>query len=132
MIGIETVVDSVGSRLPWEARGDGEEPVETRPGVVFDEERVLSGEERTLTSTELLSDEERVLEAIRAARGRIWQSTLCEDFGWDESKVSRLLTRLDEDGKLSKYRVGRRNVICLPGHGPELGRIETAARTEND
>lgn len=131
MMGIETVLDSVGEKLPWGMHsGRSEGPAETRDDRVFDEERLLSDEERTLTRHEerLLSDEEYILSAIHTANGRVWQSTLCEELNWSKSKVSRLLTQLEENGKISKRRVGRKNAICLPEREPDIASIEIIER----
>lgn len=126
MMGIETVLDSVEGKLPWETDDNcSGDPVETRDDLVFDEERLLADEER------LLTDEERLLAAIHMANGRIWQSMLCEELDWEKSKVSRQLTQLQAEGKISKYRVGRQNAICLPEHEPDIVSRETTRREAN-
>lgn len=104
---IEKALDSIGGRLSRRALGDSsEESAGSGDGVATDENRSPS-------------DEERLLAVIRAANGRVWQATLCEEVDWSESKVSRQLARLEEEGEVSKYRVGRRNAICLTEHEPD-------------
>ncbi len=66
---------------------------------------------------ELLSDEERVLRLLEANDGRMKQGTIVEETGWSNAKVSQLLSAMDEAGEIEKLRIGRENLISLPGEG---------------
>ncbi|QSW99406.1 helix-turn-helix transcriptional regulator [Haloterrigena alkaliphila] len=72
-----------------------------------------------LTDDELLTDEDRVVKLIRENGGRMKQVNIVEETGWSKSKVSMLLSDMEEDGTISKLRVGRENIISLDGFEPE-------------
>ena len=64
---------------------------------------------------ELLSDEERVLRLLRSAGGRMKQVDIVEETDWSNAKVSQLLSAMAEEGRVEKLRIGRENLISLPG-----------------
>ncbi|QLG29049.1 MarR family transcriptional regulator [Halorarum halophilum] len=68
---------------------------------------------------EMLSNEDAVLAVLRRNGGRVRQSDLVEETGWSKSKVSRVLSRMDDAGRVTKINVGRGNVITLPGEEPD-------------
>jgi len=68
---------------------------------------------------ELLTDEDRVTALLEENGGRMKQVNIVEETGWSKSKVSMLLSDMEEDGRISKLRVGRENIISLDGHEPE-------------
>ena len=63
--------------------------------------------------------EERVLRLLRAEGGRMKQVDIVETTDWSKSKVSMLLSDMEEDGDISKLRVGRENIISLAGEEPD-------------
>ncbi len=67
---------------------------------------------------ELLSDEERVLRLIDQNGGRMKQATIVSETGWSNAKVSQLLSKMDDDDEIEKLRIGRENLITLPGVDP--------------
>lgn len=68
---------------------------------------------------ELLSNEERVLRTVREHGGRMKQQDLVDALGWSDSKTSKVVNGLREAGDLEGFRLGRENVIGLPGqHDP--------------
>jgi hypothetical protein len=68
---------------------------------------------------ELLTDEDRVLSLLEDNGGRMKQVAIVEETGWSKSKVSMLLSDMEDDDQISKLRVGRENIISLAGHEPE-------------
>jgi len=68
---------------------------------------------------ELLSDEDRVVAMIEERGGRMKQVDIVEETGWSKSKVSMLLSDMEEEDRISKIRVGRENIIALEGHEPD-------------
>lgn len=68
---------------------------------------------------ELLSDEDRVVKLLTENNGRLKQVKIVEETGWSKSKVSMLLSDMEEEGTISKLRVGRENIISLDGDEPE-------------
>ncbi|ARS88410.1 helix-turn-helix transcriptional regulator [Natrarchaeobaculum aegyptiacum] len=75
-----------------------------------------------LPDDELLSDEDRVVSLIKDNGGRMKQVNIVEETGWSKSKVSMLLSDMEDDGTISKLRVGRENIISLEGFEPEATR----------
>jgi hypothetical protein len=71
---------------------------------------------------ELLSDEDRVLRLLEENGGRMKQVNIVEETGWSKSKVSMLLSDMEEEDTISKLRVGRENVISLRGHEPDAAK----------
>jgi uncharacterized membrane protein len=82
-------------------------------------EQSTTGEE---ACTSPLTDTERVLELLDRNDGRLWQRDIHERTEWSKSKVSRLLSRMEEADQIRKIAIGRENIIALPGDEPELAR----------
>jgi len=72
-----------------------------------------------ISDEELMSDEDRVISMLEDRGGRMKQVNIVEETGWSKSKVSMLLSDMEDEGKLSKLRVGRENIVSLSGHEPE-------------
>ena len=66
-----------------------------------------------------VTDEERVKQLLRESGGRLQQSELVERTEWSKSKVSRLLSRMEEEGEVEKITLGRENLIALENEKPE-------------
>ncbi|ELZ20980.1 helix-turn-helix transcriptional regulator [Natrinema limicola] len=73
----------------------------------------------SIADEELLTDEDRVVKLIRENGGRMKQVNIVEETGWSKSKVSMLLSDMEDEGTISKLRVGRENIISLEGFEPE-------------
>ncbi|AHG02302.1 hypothetical protein HALLA_20585 (plasmid) [Halostagnicola larsenii XH-48] len=67
---------------------------------------------------EFKTDREKVCELVDENGGRMKQSEIVDSVDWSKAKVSRLLAELEEDEQLTKLRLGRENLVCLPGHEP--------------
>lgn len=80
------------------------------------------GKDGTEPDLELLSDEERVERLLERNGGRMKQATIVKETGWSNAKVSQLLSAMDDDDRVNKLRIGRENLISLPGEG--IGDIE--------
>ncbi|WP_121740896.1 helix-turn-helix transcriptional regulator [Natronorubrum halophilum] len=99
---------------------DGQEPsAATAAAGVDDRNPDAASESGALTDEELLTDDDRVVKLIRENGGRMKQVKIVEETGWSKSKVSMLLSDMEEDGTISKLRVGRENIISLEGFEPE-------------
>jgi len=68
---------------------------------------------------EQLSDEERVIQLLEKNGGRMKQVNIVKNTEWSKSKVSMLLSDMEEEGEISKLRVGRENIISLAGEEPD-------------
>ncbi|POG54360.1 helix-turn-helix transcriptional regulator [Haloferax marisrubri] len=71
---------------------------------------------------ELLDDETRVLRLLDGNGGQLRQSKVVEGTGWSKSKVSRVLSRMAEEGTVTKINLGRENLIARPENVPEHAR----------
>ncbi|WP_232686584.1 helix-turn-helix transcriptional regulator [Halobacterium zhouii] len=67
--------------------------------------------------SELLSDEERVEQLLADNGGRMKQAKIVDETRWSNAKVSQLLSSMADDGRVEKLRIGRENLISLPGEG---------------
>ena len=83
-----------------DADSDGEEPPRPDPA-------------------EFLSNEERVLGLLEERGGRMKQQRVVQELGWTDAKTSQVVTGLREDGDLESFRIGRENVLVLPGEERE-------------
>jgi hypothetical protein len=76
------------------------------------------GDEGSEVDLELLSDEERVEHLLRQNGGRMKQANIVRETNWSNAKVSQLLSAMDEADRIDKLRIGRENLITLPGEDP--------------
>lgn len=90
------------SWLPWPAAAGG-----ALAGASADDDVAVPDE--------LLSDPERVLQLVENNGGRMKQQAVVEMLEWSETKTSQVVNDLKEDGDLEVYRIGRENVLSLPG-----------------
>ncbi|MFC7203034.1 helix-turn-helix domain-containing protein [Haloferax namakaokahaiae] len=66
-----------------------------------------------------LSDEAHVFELLDEHDGQLRQSVVVNQTGWSKSKVSRVLSRMADDGSIEKISIGRENIIARPESVPE-------------
>ena len=64
---------------------------------------------------ELLTDEERVLRLLEAEGGRMKQQDLIAAVDWSRTKASDVVNEMHEAERIEVYRLGRENVLALPG-----------------
>ena len=83
----------------------------TEPGV-------SNAEAEPTVDEEFMTDRERVQRLVRSNGGRMKQSEIVDAVDWSKAKVSRLLADLEDDGEITKLRLGRENLICLRGQEP--------------
>ena len=65
-------------------------------------------------TTAVLTDGDRVVELVTENGGQVKQAAIADELDWSASKTSRVLSRLADDGRIEKLRLGRENVISLP------------------
>lgn len=75
-----------------------------------------------ISDEELLTDEARVKKLLRENGGRMKQVNIVDETSWSKSKVSMLLSEMEDQNEINKLRVGRENIISLDGHEPEAAR----------
>ncbi len=94
------------------------EPVEPGGGADPDSGSEPADEDEGDVDPELLSDEERVERLLERNGGRMKQANIVQETNWSNAKVSQLLSSMDEEGRIDKLRIGRENLITLPGEEP--------------
>jgi len=105
-----------GAVVLWYLRQQPDEvPPQTGPAEVPTEVPAEQPEE----DTEDLSDEELVIGLLESNGGRMKQGMIVDETDWSKSKVSMLLSEMEDEKLISKLRVGRENIISLPGHEPD-------------
>ncbi|MBV0925612.1 hypothetical protein KTS45_15510 [Halomicroarcula limicola] len=129
--------------LPWTATRDrdegvpaefspprndgGDEPTDDETG---DEDEDASGaaaddtQEQAEEEESPLSDEERVLYLLDQHDGQLRQSAVVDGTGWSKSKVSRVLSRMADEGTIEKINIGRENIIARPESVPDHARSQ--------
>ena len=65
------------------------------------------------------TDQELIVHILESNEGRMKQAKIVDETGWSKSKVSMLLSEMEDDGDISKLRMGRENIISLSGSEPE-------------
>jgi hypothetical protein len=100
----------------WRLRGGGlPVPSPRSSGASGDEAASTGGDDEVDVPDELLSDPERVLELLERNGGRMKQQAVVDHLDWSETKTSQVVNGLKEDGNIEVYRIGRENVLSLPG-----------------
>ena len=108
-------LSTIRERLPFssadESQNGGTGSAVTTDPLPLPEGR--DGLQGTLEDPTLFSSEEYVLQLLQHNRGRLRQQEIIERTGWSPSKVSRVLSALEDDGRAEKIRAGRENVVLL-------------------
>jgi hypothetical protein len=66
---------------------------------------------------ELLSNEERVLALLEHNDGRMKQQAVAAELDWSDAKTSQVIGKLRDADEIETFRIGRENVVSLPGSG---------------
>jgi hypothetical protein len=98
---------------------------------------LFSDEERTghepepeppVQSETMTTDADRVLKLLRENGGRLPQGEIIERTGWSKSKVSRLLSKMEDRKQVSKINIGRKNIVIL--YGQEPGKTDSSSKKQ--
>jgi Uncharacterized membrane-associated protein/domain len=95
--------------------GPGDSPTPD-PAATAPSDGSSESEDTTEEDLSLLSDEERVERLLEQNGGRMRQADIVSETGWSDAKVSQLLSKMAQDDRVEKLRLGRENLISLPGH----------------
>jgi hypothetical protein len=79
------------------------------------QEAASAGGAATGTPEALLSNEERVLRLLEDNGGRMKQQQVVQKLDWTDAKTSQVVGTLRDDGEIEVFRIGRENVLALPG-----------------
>lgn len=85
-------------------------------------------EPEPIQADELRTDEQHIQLLLEKRGGTVYQGELAEATGWSKAKVSRVLSGMEADGTVVRFRVGRQKIACLPGHEPGYVQGENASR----
>jgi hypothetical protein len=123
---VATVGTGDGSEAVAEATATGAESADADTG---DDEAVEAAEEAEADETEadegtpdpwedeLLSNEERVLALLEHNAGRMKQQAVAAELDWSDAKTSQVIGKLRDAEEIETFRIGRENVVALPGSG---------------
>lgn len=102
---------ATGTRIPFTAIGIGLAALALAgvAGTVY----YRRHRAETTPTAEMLSDGERVIQILEDAGGRVKQQRIVKETGWSETKVSKVTTELESQGRIAKLRIGRENVVDL-------------------
>ena len=107
-----------GGATDGASSGPDDGPTDT-PGSASSTATIANSEPETDETTEtdlsLLSDEEQVEQLLERNGGRMRQADIVSDTGWSDAKVSQLLSKMADNERVEKLRLGRENLISLPG-----------------
>lgn len=82
-------------------------------GTFFVYKKLRQSGETELVSSLLSKSERSIIKAINADNGISTQKRICEKTGFSKSKVSQILSKLEEKGVLERERWGRTNKVTL-------------------
>lgn len=72
-----------------------------------------------------LTREEYVLEILEEHDGRLRQQRIKAYTGWSAASVSRLLGRMEEAERITRFRIGNEKVVCVPDADPRKALFES-------
>lgn len=72
-----------------------------------------------------LTREEYVLELLNEHDGRLRQQRIKAYTGWSAASVSRLLGRMEDAERITRFRIGNEKVVCVPDADPRKNVFET-------
>ena len=106
---------SIGGAVVERVRvlGGGAEAARSGEGAT-----VSDGPSADALAAPIPTNRNRVLELLVENGGRMLQSDIVEATDWSKSKVSRVLSDMDEEGDIAKIDVGKGNLIALPEVAP--------------
>ena len=67
----------------------------------------------------IVTPEERFVRLVSENGGGMKQGEIVSAVEWSESTVSRRLSKLEDDGTITRYQIGREKLVFLPGNEPE-------------
>jgi hypothetical protein len=106
---------------PFSSPESESEPAERHDNSGLEPER--PDEEQTdetvpAADTQVMTNEERVVHLLDEHDGRMLQSEMVEAGDWSKATVSRVLSRMEEDGAVTRVDIGRGNLVTRPEDEP--------------
>lgn len=87
------------------------------PGSEAPPEPASTGEQGSRPTTvngEVMTDPERVEKLLDQHGGRLKQAVITDELGWSDSKVSRVVSGMEDDDTVTKLQLGREKLVELP------------------
>ncbi|MFC6733576.1 hypothetical protein [Haladaptatus sp. DYSN1] len=78
----------------------------------------------SIPDTDLLPPEQYINRLLTQRGGQMKQTDIVDETGWSKAKVSRELSKMEENGTISRFRIGRGNIVTLSGHEPEAAKSQ--------
>jgi len=116
--------------VPLELRSPGEraEPAETEESGRDDEpaepdhpdhpDDGPTGASEPAADTRIMTNEERVARLLEEHDGRMLQSEMVDAADWSKATVSRVLSRMEQEGAVTRVDIGRGNLVTRPEDEP--------------
>lgn len=102
---------------PW--KGPAGEPT-SEDDDPWDALSVSSGTKADVFVETGLVPHDYVVAVVEANGGRLKQQSICDVTGWSDGTVSRILSELEDAGRVHRVWIGRQKIVCLPGAVEEL------------
>lgn len=77
----------------------------------------VEGEKPPVEELVTKTDVERVVDLLKGARGKLYQSDIMKKTGFSKPKTSVLLKSMEEAGTIERIRMGRKNLVKLKTQG---------------
>lgn len=107
LAGVVAAVVIIAGALLWRRRDTAATP---------DDEGSQQDREADQTPpADLLSNEEQVLNLLEDNGGRLKQQQVAAELNWTDAKTSQVIGDLREADQVETFRIGRENVVTLPG-----------------
>lgn len=74
---------------------------------------VITRRENHAVEPRVTTDAEAVESLLEANQGRMKQAMIADELDWTPSKTSRVLSSMEEDGRIERTRIGRENLVSL-------------------
>jgi uncharacterized membrane protein len=111
----ETAVDSEAAGASDEESASAEETADDEAAEDGATEEDVP--DRT-TDLSIMTNEERVQYLLAEHDGRMLQSDIVEAADWSKATVSRVLSRMEEEGTVSRVDIGKGNLVSRPEDEP--------------
>jgi hypothetical protein len=110
--GAATQIDSIGTSIsPVDDAGINVTPADSIKAESIESD--VSQQPVSYLPEEFLSDEEMIEKYLTKCGGQSYQSDIVRDSGLSKSKISIVLAKMKEDGKVIKIKKGKENIIRL-------------------
>jgi len=116
--GDSLAVGRVSDSLRGQADTDATETVAAPADRTRAGERPDDGGAPPAVDANVLTNGERVQRLLDEHDGRMLQSDMVEEADWSKATVSRVLSRMEEDGAVTRVDIGKGNLVARPDDEP--------------